>query len=98
MKPPTIIFKKYRIRYRQSSWGKRFFLVDIMPNTSCIWDKEFMRIESFHIKRDLPLWEVFGFFQSELMVGHNFAPRTYTRLVAFMNRAKQYDDYLDGKE
>lgn len=93
MKPPTIRFGEYRIRYRQVPYVERFFFVDILDRFGK-W-VEFSRIISFQGKHDVPLWHPFGFLQSAFMCNNNFTPRTYKRLVAFMNKVKQYDDYLD---
>lgn len=97
MRPPTAQFGDYRIRYRQVPYVERFFFVDIKRKDNGKWDKEFMKICSFQDKYTIPLWKVFGFLQSEFIVHHNFTSKTYTRLVAFMNKVKRYDSYLDGK-
>lgn len=97
MKPPTIQSGKYRIRYRQVPYVGRFFFVDIQKDSGQ-WDMEFMKIHSFHHKYDLPLQEVFGFFQTTFVVNWNIDGELYARLVEFMNKVAQYDNYMDGKE
>jgi len=97
VKPPTIQFGKYRIRYRQLPYLSRFFLVDI-KNDSGKWNKCFVQIQPFHMISDIPMREAFGFIQHEFIGGYNFTCEVYERLVSFMNKVTQYDKYLDAME
>lgn len=99
MRPPTIIFGRYRIRYREipnMNCLHRFFLVDIKRDNGQ-WDNEFIKIDDFHRTYDMHFRYVFGFLQSEFVIGYNLTGKTYTRLESFMDKVSQYDDYLDDK-
>lgn len=97
MKPPTIQSGEYRIRYRQIPYVGRFFFIDIIDRFGK-WDKNFMKICSFHDFYDLSLQQVFGVFLKLHLFNWNIESKLYSRLTAFMNKVKDYDYYLDKQE
>lgn len=94
MRAPTIKIRNFRIRYRQIPYVERFFFVDIRRKdygcpSKLVWDKNFMKIVAFHEKfqtHECPLRWVFGFVV--LLSEQN-------RLNKFMDKVKEYDNYLD---
>lgn len=97
MRPPTIQSGRYRVRYRQVPYVERFFFVDIKKDSGK-WDMEFMKICSIHRKYDLPLQNIFGFFQTVRNANWNIDDELYKRLGVFMDKVAKYDNYLDNKD
>jgi hypothetical protein len=98
MRPPTIIFKSmdgysFRIRYRQVLYVNRFFFVDIaypkghyLREHSNKWRKEYMKIKKF--PESIPMYYAFGFLT---LISER------RRLDCFVEKVREYDNYLDER-
>jgi len=83
MRAPTIIFGRYRIRYRQVTHIKRYFFVDFLDEWGGWW-KDIVRLSEYIKNEELLQW--FKFLTTE---------KDLKRFDIFMDKVRKYDNYLD---